>query len=306
MRRKGKRRACPLSKKIPLYERPGAEYITYAPFVALRGEGRGSLIKPNALMCMAIVLATAVSVHAADLASDVSTDSAYADGWQNGDNGGTGFGAWSWSVPTNTANSGYFLGSSAGNGDGDGNLDDDINDGGNAFGIYANSGGAVAVRTFTGGGLTVGQQFTLSFDNGFVDPSTSVGFVLEDSSSNDLLDFRFTGGNANYTVFDNSGSVDTGIGFTDEGLNLTFTLTGANSYSLLIAPLVGTSTNITGTLLNSGDVEQVRIFNINAGSGSSFDMYVNDLQVIPEPSTMALTGLGVLGLVAARRRMKKS
>lgn len=245
------------------------------------------------------------SSHAANEASDVSTNAAYSDGWQAGDNGGTGFGAWTQSGSTNGSNGGYFVGSSAGNGDGDGNADGDINVGGSALGIYANGGQSVsAVRPMTGGSLSVGQTFVIAFDNGWLDTGSSDGFTLESSAGTDRLSFFFTGGNATYELFDNSGFVNTGIGFSDEGLTVAVTMTGAETYSAVITSIgSGVSTNISGTFQNSGNgIDQVLVNNNNAGSGGNFDMFVNSMAVIPEPSTMALTSLGMLGLGVLRRR----
>ena len=159
------------------------------------------------------------------------------------------------------------------------------------------------MRGFTGGSLSVGQTFIISFDNGWIDNGQSDVLTLESSTGVDRLSFFFTGGNATYEFFDNSGFVNTGIGFSDEGLTVAVTLTGADTYSATVTSLAGGSTNITGTLQNSGSaIDQIQVANNGAGGGSNFDLYVNSLQVIPEPSTMALTSLGVLGLGILRRR----
>ena len=56
-------------------------------------------------------------------AFDRAGESAYDDGWSSGDNGGTGFGAW---TLTSGPDAGHFVASSTGNGDGDDNSDGDI------------------------------------------------------------------------------------------------------------------------------------------------------------------------------------
>ena len=247
----------------------------------------------------------AASSNAADLASDNASDVVYNDGWGAGDNGGTGFGAWTQSGSTNGSNGGYFVGSSTGNGDGDGDADGDIDTGGEALNIYANGGQTVtATRGFTGGALSVGQTFQIAFDNGFSDGGGSVSFVLETSAGTDRFGFNFTGGNANFAIVDNSGSVDTGIGFTDEGLLLNVTLTSADAYSVDIITLSGTpATNtFTGTLAASGSLDQFTVINATAGPGGDHNAGWNSFAVIPEPSTMALTSLGMLGLGFLRRR----
>ena len=255
----------------------------------------------------------ATSSNASDLASDSSADAAYDGGsFANGSNGGTVFGAWTQTGSTNGSNGGYFSGSAAGNGDGDNDADGDINTGGDALAIYANGGQTVgATRTFTGGSLATGQTFQIAFDNGWIETGGTVGFILETSSGTDRFEFKFTGGDASYTIVDSSGNVNTGIGFTDEGLLLNVTLTGPDSYSAEVINLDGVgSTNVfNGTLANSGGVDQFNVYNSNAGGavgGGQRDAYFNSFAVIPEPSTMALTSLGVLGLgMLRRRRMAK-
>lgn len=103
------------------------------------------------------------SVEATVIAQDTASDAVYDDGWQTGDNGGFGFGAWTIRTTTggNDAFNGVFVGSSTGNGDGDSNGDGDINTspGNRALGLYANSGNAaVAFRAFNTP-LSLGTRF---------------------------------------------------------------------------------------------------------------------------------------------------
>ena len=83
------------------------------------------------------------------------------------------------------------------------------------------------------------------------------GFVLRNgtdtSSKNNgqRFEFLFVGGNADYSIATNSTSplVDTGVGWTDGGLLLDFTLTGANTYSLTITGIdSGAHATISGLL----------------------------------------------------------
>jgi hypothetical protein len=255
-----------------------------------------------AIVCSVLAVELA---NAADLANDVASDAAYNSGWTNESNGGTGFGAWTQSGSTNGSNGGYFPGSSTGNGDGDSDADGDIDTSGEALNIYANGGQTVsATRTFTGGSLSVGQTFQIGFDNGWIDTGGNVSFILETSTGTDRLEFRFTGDTPNYVLIDNSGTVDTGIGFTDEGLLLNVTLTGADAYSVEIITLNGTpATNtFSGTLAASGGVDQFNLVNASAGPDGERNAAWNSFAVIPEPSTMALTSLGMLGLGILRRR----
>jgi Bacterial Ig domain len=221
----------------------------------------------------------APTVTCADDAADNSSNSDYGNGWQTGDNGGSGFGSWTLTTTSGNVNdNGHFIGSSTGNGNGDGNADGDINVSGAAFGLYANSGNtAGAIRPF--GALQVGQTISLRMDNGFISTSSTVGFGLRDASNVNRLEFYFTGGNSFYRVSDSAGVNNTTLGFSDEGMNVSFTLTGANTYSLTVSQLVGGSQTITGTLSAGGPITNLRLFNFNAGSGSASDAFFNSLAI---------------------------
>lgn len=211
--------------------------------------------------------------------SDNAAATAYSDGWQNGDNGGTGFGAWQLSPASNTGNAGFFISTSASNGDGDGNSDGDINTSGIAFGLYANGGGlASAVRPFSID-LFAGATLDLKMDNGYIDGGGTVGFGLQNSSGNNLLEFYFVGGTSFYQYNDLTGAHNTSVGFTDEGLSLSITLTSATAYQLSVTQLNGgTTTLYNGSLKNPAGgqgAHQLRLFDANAGGGGAKDAFFN-------------------------------
>src|SRR5882724_9118001 len=118
---------------------------------------------------------------AAAIASDNACNSPYGGtNWSNGQNGGTGFGAWSlfqtnngtWSFLTSTA-SNNGNGCSSGGG---------INGAcGKSWGAFAGNGAiANARRAFTGlpSALQTNQSFSFSIDNGYVNNSGgAVGVV---------------------------------------------------------------------------------------------------------------------------------
>jgi len=221
--------------------------------------------------------------------TDNAGNSAYSDGWQNGDNGGSGFGAW---ALTSTANSGFFIGNSANNGTG-GNSGN-INTSGNSWGLFANSGGlAGAVRPFSAGNLAVGQQFLIRMDNGNIQSGGTVGFGLQNSSGNNRFEFFFVGGGSSYTINIGGVSTSTGIPFTANGLTLVFTQESANGFSLDVTPSGGSTSHFTGTMAAS-DISRVRLFNSNAGNNAPNDAFFNSIEVVPEPVN---TALGVFGVV---------
>ena len=182
------------------------------------------------LLLMMVVAATARA------ASDNAADLAYSDGWQTGDNGGSGFGAWTLQTSTaSPAANGLFIGSSNGNGFGNG---PGIDSGGSAWGLYANNGqqfpgGASALRGFS---LGIGQKLSIDMDNGFIDSGRTVALRLLVGGAI-RFELQFVGGNSNYSVVGGGGTVDTGLPFTDGGLHVEFTLTGVDTYSVGITRL---------------------------------------------------------------------
>lgn len=256
---------------------------------------------------MAILIGGLLSHQAfALLASDDASDSAYDDGWQASDNGGSGYNSWTFA---NGSNSGFFTASSTSNGNGDGNGDGDIDTGGRAWGLFANSGEtAAATRSFMTGSLDIGNRFEISMDNGFVDNGSTVGFGLQNAAGNNLVEYFFVGGNSNYTV--NADSVSgTTPGFTDEGMTLTFTVTDADSFTLTIDELadgIGVNHTVTGDFLSAPDqrIAQIRMFNFNAGGGGERNLFFNSISAVPEPSAFLFGGIvcGALGFKLTRRR----
>lgn len=264
----------------------------------------GNLMWTAAMLLVAAGLLATNHAAAALIASDNASDAAYNDGLDDGDNGGFGFTAWNRFPDSNGANSGWFVGSSTGNGDGDGNADSDIDSAGEAWGVYANTSNlADAFRGFSQS-LQVGWSFSISMDNGFIDNGGSVGFGLRTAGGANRIEFFFGGGSANYSINDSAGVTDSGIGFSDEGLDLVFKLTGADTYKLSVTTLGnGSTTNFTGTLAGSGAITNVRLFNFNAGTGGAWDAFFNNLAInTPAPAALP-AGLMMLSLLAFRRRL---
>jgi hypothetical protein len=255
------------------------------------------------VICLA---ATWCSASFAAVAFDSAANSAYNDGWQTGDNGGSGFGPWTNTVDLGPTKGSLFIGSSASNGNApSGNIDTS----GKSFGLSAFSFATTyAIRDFSGGPLSIGDTFSIAMDNGFVNSGGSVGFMLGNNlDPYNFQAFQFLAPNAlDYAVFDNDGLHDTGVPITNDGVTVAVTLTGADTYSVAIN---GTQT-LTGTLRGANtDLSSVLIYNGNAGSGASHDVFFNSMAIssVPEASSMVLPGLLLLSLAgsAVRGRLKR-
>lgn len=237
------------------------------------------------------------------IVTDSAADTAYNGGWTQGSAGGSGW-ASGWALNYYGANCGFFTGSSAGNG-GTENIDTSSR----AWGMFANSSAtSEAIRQFSNP-LGINQVITLRMDNGLVDTGGTVGFGLRNSSGQNRFEIFFIGGNSFYTVQDFEGSHTTEIGFTRGGLDIDFTLTGANSYSVTLKSLDGgTMDTLSGTL--AGDtgsgIDRFRGFNANAGAGSDHNLYFNSIQAVPEPVNVALGAFGLLLLAGGVWRQVRS
>lgn len=262
-----------------------------------------------------IALSMAAVSNAASLASDNAADSAYSGGWTNGSNGGSGFGAWILNPVTSGSFNGHFIGSSTLNGDGADNgttggvaNDNDIDSSLRpvAWGLYANNGrNSLAFRPFTGGPLALDDTFSVDFDNGYIESGGSIVVGLYDPLLQPVFLVRFTGGNFVYEYIDASGTNSTSVQYGDEGLNLSVTMTGSTNYSATLTRRDGVSETWSGTM--SAVPQYFGAINQNAAGnigGPSYDLFINNMSVVPEPSTMALAALGVIGMAVRflRRR----
>jgi hypothetical protein len=241
------------------------------------------------------------------LAFDSAADTVYDDGWQNGDNGGYGWGG-GWVALFSPYN---FIASSTTNGSGDPGDDGDIDTQGRSWAMYTLNPGPIsheatfAIRPFDGG-LTLGQQFVIDIDTG---PSGGFGsgFVsvaLRDSGTNQR--FVLTGSAGGY--FLQGGS--TGIGFTDQGLHIVFTLTGADTYNVTFYSVgsdgpTGLPLSFNGSLGGpaGGGLVDVYLSAFDTGPDAANWQFFNSIAIIPEPSTMLLVCTALpIALLLRRRR----
>jgi len=201
-------------------------------------------------------------------AFDNAMQAVYADGWADTDNGGNGFGAWVlYTSSTNGNQNGRFMASNV-----------SVNIGAPAWGLYANSGNLSEAKRVLTNTLAVGQTFHVSLDNGDIDTGSGVGVGLQNSVGDTLWQFFFNGGDNFYNI---SGAT-TDIAWTSGGINVEFTLTGPTNYQAKITPIGGSVRIINGSLdvsTNSQAITVFRAWNWNAGSGSTKDVFFNNLKI---------------------------
>lgn len=228
----------------------------------------------GAAAAAAVWLLNVTAARGAATAYDDASQPAYSGGWQNGTNGGTGFGPWQFArQQNNVSTGGYFIGSSAANG-GVGNIDT----AGKAFGMYANSGNTVqAFRSLLAGGpnnspaLQPGQTLTINIDNGNVDEGGAIGFHLRNRDGLRRMTLEFVGGEYFYR---GSGLVP----FTRNGLQIVF-VQGRNNFVQLSVTTIGGRSVSYDSYIDASDIEQIEFFNSKAGGGSASDFFVNSMSV---------------------------
>ncbi|MBA3543315.1 MAG: hypothetical protein H0T83_02590, partial [Chthoniobacterales bacterium] len=98
-----------------------------------------------------------------------------------------------------------------------------------------------------------------------------------------VFEFGFDEGKEDYQIHDGSGEdkTDSGVPFTDSGVIVTVTITGAGSYDLEIQTAVDKKlTKLPGRRLSkSGAIASLAIFNCD---GEKSDAFFNSLQVARE------------------------
>ncbi len=206
------------------------------------------------------------------VAWDSPTNASYGAGWNDGTGGGSGLGNW---ALTAGANAGHFRSTQA-----DGT---NMNVGPVGWGMWAHTDSASdAIRSFSNA-LAVGDSFALRWDNNWVedDPEGSVGFALLNGDSNARFEFMFIGGGTNYVVNDAVNGRHTGIPWTGDGLDITFTLTGADTYQLKVG-----SRTIDGTLAEASTaITQFKTWDWRAGPGWQYNFYLGEMRVTRMTST---------------------
>jgi hypothetical protein len=254
---------------------------------------------------------------AAQIALDQATGSTYSGGWSAGQNGGYGFGAWSFNGTVNDGGQEMSSASSLGTM-------------WTLFTTTTGSGLSDVGRSITaGGGLQPGQTFQTviqnptsyhyfgGFDILFVNGTDNLPAGEPTGSPTDLQGIRAQVFHSAYynpgdlwSVQDNGGGSQTsslGSAATGAaGVQVDLTLNSATAYTLTLTALNGGgSSTINGTY--SGPINYIN-YRLYDGVGSTGPSDVADnygiqyMEVVPEPATLALVGLGFGGLLFFRRR----
>ena len=265
---------------------------------------------------------------AADPVYDPSPDK--ASGWLQLSNGGYGFGPWMnvSGNPDPTSPAGN-IGSSTTNGGGDLDDDGDINTPRNASGrawglnslaAFVQNGqvidppGGGVTRMFQGR-LTVGQTFSFDFDNGTIANPLLNGThysgqaELSIGSGSTSLDFVARADTPDY-LFD---GMDTGVPLTTEGVHCEFTFlqprqVGAPPYpwEFKITPLSpGGQTHVLSGMWTT-DIRLLPdefAFGVRGtGADPANAVYINNIEITPEPGSLGPSLVGAALLLRRRRR----
>jgi hypothetical protein len=225
---------------------------------------------------------------AAATAFDDAAQGVYDDGWQNGDNGGVGWGG-GWIVdPGGFGTRTLFTGDSDANGGGAGPGIDTPTAVGRSWGIRAlNSPQSLgdATRAFSGA-LAVGQTLRLALDHGTLAPGPLdgvVGFGIRSGATN-VFEFLGTSLSSVYRYSDETGFHSSTVPLTTGGVDLQFKLTAPTAYSLAISNRDGSGSQLLNGTLAPFALSTLRVFNFRGGNAvPASDAYFNSIAIVSLP-----------------------
>jgi hypothetical protein len=274
---------------------------------------RTSNVMLLAVVCTAILLVNSKSVQAA--ADDNAGNAPYADGWDDGDNGGTGFGPWTSAFsgdPAGLVHSGpKFIdnGPLAGN-----------SLGAPAFALTTSARPFFFDTSEVGRTLTtplkVGQTFSVEVDGSALDPNApgfSIGNTVQLLNAAGEERFGvFTNNQFNNDNWTATGSVDTGVA-AGAAFLVELTLVTADTYDMTMRPIGGgaplfsqTGNALSGTAGSAIDRIRISAYGTGSSADGSKELFFDNLAVVPEPSGLVLTALAtIVGAVAVRRRKSR-
>jgi hypothetical protein len=209
------------------------------------------------------------------LAIDDASQPAYADGWQAGDNGGTGFGSWAFAYsgsgaglvhPAQFIDTGPLPGDSLGAP----TFSLSTEDNRNAFETSEVQRGFVSP-------IGIGQTFSSDVNGSALDPSApaySIGNTFDLLGTNGSYRFSlFTNNQYHSDHWTATGDADTGVP-AGNAFHAAFKLVTTNSYDLVLSPIGGGTSYFTQTgapLAGTAGVAINRLRITDYGTGSSAD-----------------------------------
>jgi hypothetical protein len=252
----------------------------------------------RALLVVLLVLAASPGFAATD-AFDRANDLAYFDGFQDGDNGGSGWdGGWVFFGSGDSA--GLTLDTSTNNGDGDTDGDGDIDTANVAWEIFAQAGDSARVSRHFDGELAIGQVFSVNLDAVAHPDPYAAGVELTDAFAT-CVDFRWNGDDEQFEVVDAGGFFVFPLQTTDEGIHVEYELTGTDSYTLRVNPLGGTVVHRDG-LRDETCFPDGAIFFVESDAGANLRrLFFNRIRV-PEPGSAAAGAATLAALIACGAR----
>ena len=228
-------------------------------------------------------------IIAQDIASNYTTAT-----WTNGANLGSGWSA-PWVITSNDG--GTLIGTSANNG---ATNSAPLNTSGVSFGLFGTD-FVNAGRAFPS--LSAGQQFSLGLSFQWDNGNRGINLLSGGSQV-----FNFNINTSGYTWTGGGVAASTSwVGLRENGVFMTLTFTATtNGFNYAFSSPQAASINNQSGSVTSGALSGFQAYVSGAG-GDGGNMYINNLQVVPEPTTYALLTLGALGMsgYAARRRARK-
>jgi hypothetical protein len=261
----------------------------------------------KSILFVVLTIPLAFSATSVRAASDDANDPAYTGGWDaNSGNGGTGFLTWV-GLETTQFGRGFIDGAPR-------SISTVPLASTNSWALFSSNFASNQVSA-TARPLAVSLAIGTETFIGRFDVDNSVGFTGFDIKSTvgttfgdgQLLSWGLTPGSGNSTIFVTGATTQSITLGSDElrGAILGYTVswdTTAGTYTLSVTNLTGTTAGtVSGSLQASGSpVDALGFANFN--SGNNQNVIFNDLNVVPEPSTLALVGLGLICGFAVRRR----
>ncbi len=234
--------------------------------------------------------------NAAVILYDSASQPAYADGWQAGDNGGSGLGPWQ--DPLSIG--GMFIGSAVGNGS---TQPQTIDTAGVSWELLPGSFVQRSILAPVG----VGSTLSISYDSGIRAESFTSVSVFSDFTSA-TVNAGIDGGQ--YTLQTLDGRFGTGVLANENGVILKFTILEASDdfstegrIRMSVTPSGGSEIAIEQRFYGNA-LTRIRF---QGGSGSDPAVYINEITAVtavPEPGHISVAialGLAVFGVVRWRK-----